>query len=565
VNAARASQADFAAIDGAERTLTFLADLSEALAGSLDLHKTLDQALTRIADYMQAEAASMFLLDPVTDLLECRICVGPVNLYGLKLARGQGVVGRAVAENAVQLVRDAQTDERVHLRVDAETGFITRSILCAPLSTANGPIGVLEVINRRDGTPFDEADARILRVLAAPTSLAISNARMARDLLEQQRLKREFDLARRLQKALLPKRRRDGFPLLAVNVPAHEISGDFYDFFDLPGGRIGFVVGDVSGKGLDAALLMTRAASLLRWVGKDGVAPGDWLRRVNEELCETTSDGRFVCAIVGVYERATRQVRLAGAGFPPAILLRGGVIEEIPSDGPPLGILPGMSFGETSFDLGGGALYAFSDGVTDVRSGEGRLGGDGARDLILRSAMLAPEARLRAIVSELKQMKLVDDTTLLLLEEATPLLPALLLQRRFPARAEQLRDLRAALRTALDRAGVLPTLRDHLVLAVDEACGNVIRHAYGACGCSGDIVFSLTHQGDVLDFELADQAPPVDPSKVKPRDLDECRPGGLGVNFIDALMDEWKIMPRAGGGNVLRMRKRYSPMQEETE
>ena len=78
----------------------------------------------------------MFLLDAESGLLECRICKGPVNLSGLRLSREQGVVGRAVSENAVQLVRDAQTDPRVHLRVDAETGFVTRSILCAPLATA---------------------------------------------------------------------------------------------------------------------------------------------------------------------------------------------------------------------------------------------------------------------------------------------------------------------------------------------------------------------------------------------------------------------------------------------
>jgi sigma-B regulation protein RsbU (phosphoserine phosphatase) len=561
---AKLSPAGLPAGDAAERTLAFLADLSEALAVSLDLRQTLEQAVTRIAGFMQAEAASMFLLDPASGLLECRICVGPVNLLGLKLARGQGVVGHAVEENAVQLVRDAQRDARVHLRVDAETGFVTRSILCAPLSTANGPIGVLEVINRKDGTPFDEADARVLRVLAAPTALAINNARLARDQLEQQRLKREFDLARKLQKALLPKRRRGGFPLLAVNVPAHEISGDFYDYFDLPDGRMGFVVGDVSGKGLDAAMLMTRAASLLRWAGKDGLTPAAWLKRANDELCETTSEGRFVCALVGVYTRATREVRFAGAGFPPVLRAHGGAIDELPSEGPPLGILPGVEFGEHVLALGSGTLYAFSDGVTDVRSGAGRLGGDGVRALVQRYAKLAPESRLRAIVHELKQLKLVDDTTLLLLEEPRQHGAEVLLQCRFPAHPGELRTLRAALRPALDHAGVEPELRDQLVLAVDEACCNVIRHAYDACGCHGDIALVLRRHEDVLEFELADEAPPVDPSKVKPRDLSECRPGGLGINIIDATMDEWIITPRADGrGNVLRMKKRVPHQQEE--
>src|SRR5690606_40332859 len=132
---------------------------------------------------------------------------------------------------------------------DDATGFVTRSLVCAPLRTAAGPIGALEIINRRDGTPFDAADAELLDLVAAPAALAINNARMAGVLLEQQRLKREFDLARRLPKSLLPHPRRDGFPVIGVTRPAHGVSGDFYDHFELAVGRIGFVVGDLSGKG----------------------------------------------------------------------------------------------------------------------------------------------------------------------------------------------------------------------------------------------------------------------------------------------------------------------------
>ncbi|HPG94015.1 MAG TPA: GAF domain-containing protein, partial [Dokdonella sp.] len=281
------------------RALAFLADLSETLAVSLDLRQTLSEAVNRIADFMDAEAASLFLLDDDGNMLECRVCVGPIDISGLRIPLGQGVVGRAVAENRSQFVSDALSDKRVDRSNDSDTGFVTRSLLCAPLATAKGPIGALEVVNKRSGGSFSADDAEILRLVAAPTSLAINNARMANELVQQARMRREFDLARRMQKSLLPKRRRGGFPLLGMNLPAHEISGDFYDYFDLPDGRIGFFIGDVSGKGLDAALLMVRTASLLRWVGKEGIAPSEWLVRVNEELCQTSLEGRFVCALVG--------------------------------------------------------------------------------------------------------------------------------------------------------------------------------------------------------------------------------------------------------------------------
>ena len=198
-----------AAVGDDARAFALLAELSEALAVSLDLRRTLPTAIQRIVDYMQVEAASLFLYDEQAEELECKVCVGPVDVRGLRLTP------------------DAAVDERVYRRIDEETGFVTRSLICLPLTAAKGTIGVLELINKLDGSPFDATDAGILRLLAVPTALAINNARLANALIEQQRLKREFDLARRLQKLMLPKRRSAGFPLLAVNVPAHEKSADF--------------------------------------------------------------------------------------------------------------------------------------------------------------------------------------------------------------------------------------------------------------------------------------------------------------------------------------------------
>ncbi|MBN8885963.1 MAG: SpoIIE family protein phosphatase [Rudaea sp.] len=556
---------------GGRRALSFLADLSQSLAVSLDLKTTLKPALARIMDFMQAEGASLFLLDPATNLLECKICAGPVDIVGLKLEVGQGVVGRSVAENAPQRVDDARRDARVNARVDAETGFVTRAILCVPLATAQGPIGALEIINRRDGGAFDEDDAEVLRLIAAPMALAINNARLALEVAEQQRIRREMLLARTIQKSLLPKRRRGRFPLIGVNLPAHEISGDFYDYFDLPDGRLAFFIGDISGKGLDAAFLMVRVASLLRWSGGDAPAPAAWLTEVNAELCRTLQNGRFVCAVVGIYDRNKRAAIVANAGFPPALLDDGKDFVELPADGPPLGIVKEAQYGERAIDLGASALYLFSDGATDVREdARSRLGADGLRGLIRRYAALAPEPRLRALLGELKRRRLVDDTTLLLLQEPRGSEVRELLALRFPARPIEMRAVRAALRAALDAEEVSPELRDRLVLVVDEACTNIIRHAYchesgevaPDCEC-GSIALRATREHDMLSFELRDEAPAVDPARIKPRDLSECRPGGLGVAFIDATMDVWRVEALAGGrGNRLIMQKRLAPKSE---
>lgn len=536
--------------------LPILAEVSQQLAVSVDLERTLRESVAFITDYMRAEAAAVFLLDAGGTTLLCRACVGPVDILGLRIPADAGIVGRAVAQNACQMVRDASQDPDFAAKVDADTGFVTRSVLCAPLTTAQGAIGAIEVINKLDGGLFDDVDRDALRLLAAPTALALNIARMAGDLVEQSRIQRELTMARRLQRSLLPRRRRGSYPLRALNLPAQEISGDFYDFFDLPDGRIAFALGDVAGKGLDAAFLMVRCASLLRWAGKEGLRPSEWLARANDELREAIPPGMFVCAVAGYYDPALRTAVWASAGFPPLLrIANDGSVERMPAEGPPLGILAGMHFPEQHCDVAGAALYMFSDGVTDVRDTSGNtLDLEGVEAALAEFAARSPEARLRRLVRRLRELRVTDDITVLLIEGG-PLGERQLVDHVFPARAESLAEMRHRLADALAASGASIEQRQSLVLALDEAASNIIRHAYGG-PCDSPIRLGLWQDGDELRFELRDDAPCIDPQSVRPRDLAVCRPGGLGVNIIDAAVDEWSLTPLPGCGNRLTMRKR---------
>jgi len=195
--------------------------------------------------------------------------------------------------------------------------------------------------------------------------------------------------------------------------------------------------------------------------------------------------------------------------------------------------------------------------MTDVRDAQRRtIGSEGVREMIRRHAGASAEPRLRGMFSELRHLRLVDDTTLLLIERMQAHGPEVLLKRRFPARPENMREIRSLLRSALDNAGVETAIRDKLVLAVDEACCNVIRHAYGP-GHSGDIDLRVTSEAGKLEFRLLDSAPAVDPDCVRAKPLGECRSGGLGVALIEAVMDDWNLQGLPDGkGNRLIMRKR---------
>jgi sigma-B regulation protein RsbU (phosphoserine phosphatase) len=307
---------------------------------------------------------------------------------------------------------------------------------------------------------------------------------------------------------------------------------------------------------------MVRCASLLRWAGKEGLRPSDWVARVNDELGEAIAPGMFVCLVAGHYDPASKRVVWANAGFPPLLRVDvDGNTRQYPAEGPPVGILRRMDFPEQETVLEHASLYLFSDGVTDVRDATGRaLGVEGVETIVRDLGTLPPESRLRALVRELRQLTVTDDTTLMLIEGETTLEARdhVLLNFGFPAQPRELCAMRHKLAAALAQAGAEADLRQALVLAVDEACSNVIRHAYGG-SCESRIELRLSQAGSELRFELRDFAPCVDPAKVRPRDLADARPGGLGINFIDSLMDSWSLQPLPDStGNLLVMRKRLS-------
>lgn len=136
---------------------------------------------------------------------------------------------------------------------------------------------------------------------------------------EKSRL-RWLELATKVQRSLLPAARPHPFPVCGINLPAYEVSGDFYDFFKLGNGSIYFGLGDVSGKGMDAALLMSKTASLFRCLGKTILKPSVLLAAINRELCETASHGRYVTMTCGILDPADGEIQLANAGHEPPLL-----------------------------------------------------------------------------------------------------------------------------------------------------------------------------------------------------------------------------------------------------
>ena len=400
--------------------LALLAAISQDFAGSPALGETLANAIHQVMVYMETEAASIFLLDDSAEKLTCKACAGPVDIDGLTIGRDQGIVGRALTDNAVQMVRDVSLDGDFSSAVDETTGFTTRSILCAPLCVKGVMLGALEVINKSQGDGlFDLADKQVLQVLAGMVSLAVHNAQMTEALVEQERMQRELDLAREIQRDLLPPQPAADFPVHGLNLPAFEVSGDFYDFFLLGDGRIAWGLGDVSGKGMNAAMLMAKTIGLFRCLGKTVHEPARLLAMLNDELAETASRGMFVTMAAGVFDPASGEVIFANAGHqPPLYRSAKGAYRELQESSPPLGIVSGMDYADQRLLLDGGRLYLFTDGVTEGWEADGRmLELAGLQGLLDIYAAQPPARQLAGVADALARpgVRLRDDLTLLVI------------------------------------------------------------------------------------------------------------------------------------------------------
>jgi sigma-B regulation protein RsbU (phosphoserine phosphatase) len=319
---------------------------------------------------------------------------------------------------------------------------------------------------------------------------------------------------------------------------------------------------------MDAALLMSKTASLFRCVGKTLHDPATLLATLNRELCETSIHGMFVTMACGVLDTASGSVRLANAGHEPPLIHRAdGSFVAIPASAPPLGILP-LEVGhdgirEELFTLDGGTLYIFTDGVTEGRlAGGKRLDVQGFKEIISRRAAEPATRRIESVVAQLRDggEQRHDDITILAVEDPSRPMTKTggadpLVSLTFAARAEELHPVRERVRETCEQCGCPPGLAQDLVIAIGEACQNVVRHAYKGVD-DGKATLEIRCVDGMMEFCLTDAAPPVDREKVKPVWPKEVHPGGLGLCLIHNIMDRVEYLPAPSGrGNLLRMVK----------
>lgn len=393
--------------------IEFLAAFSQFFAVSRDLKATLETALAGIVQGVQAASGALYLLDQDAAELVCRTAVGPQDIRGTRASPDEGIIGRCLRRNALESVDGDASTHTLGPRVGAT--------LCAPLAADGRPFGVIQVTSDRANRGFTTRDTNLLQIMANSAALAVANARKAEELVRQEAMEREVHLAAEIQRSLLPQPNQHYLPIHGYNRPVRLVSGDFFDYFPLSDQRIPFALGDVSGKGINAALLMSKAASLFRCLGKRSDDPALILSILNKEIHETSSRGMFVTMVAGTYDPGTGLLRFANAGHePPLWRKRDRSYQTFPAEAPPLGIVPDMEFWTTEIELDGGEFYIFSDGLTEFRYGdEEELGVDGLIQMVESLADLPLAERLKALLGALDHegWELRDDLTVLAIDD----------------------------------------------------------------------------------------------------------------------------------------------------
>lgn len=574
--------------DRVER-LSSLIEVGAIISSSLDLGEVLRLVMTKTQRVMEAETCSILLLDEETDELRFSLALGNdaetvrTLKEEIRLKMGQGVAGWCAQNRQSVLVSDVSQDERHFTGADLATGYTTRSLMAVPLINKDQLIGVAELVNPLNKDSFEASDLELFETFCRQVAIAIDNARYHQAFLAQQRLKEQLAIASEIQRNFLPpplsRKQERSFGLKAVSLPALEVGGDLYDYFLLPGGRLALLFGDVSGKGVGAALYMARVVSEFRYLARLLGDPGAVLNALNVSLCKDSTVNMFVTAVSWLLDLNRGIISFANAGHLPS-LWRGadGSVKMAPSAaGPPLGIFEDEDYQASRLELlPGDSLVMLTDGVIEAFNEKREQ--YGYRRLIELIEGLKPEEEvIDRVVESVRRFSTglspSDDLTLLELNWPGPS------PERRPARVEPVPDKAASRSVHLDLVlspSLLGAVRDvarrmallggldqseanAFRLAVDEAATNVLRHAYGG-DTSRRLCVNFEVTPSQLRAELHDFGVGFDPEAVSAPQLPRLEPGGLGLKLIKSIMDEVKYVHLGIEGNTLTLIK-YLPTQ----
>jgi len=440
--------------------------------------------------------------------------------------------------------------------------------LAVPLVSQGELIGVLNLGPRLSEQDYSSDDRKLLDNLAAQAAPALRVGQLVREqeaeAVTRQRFEQELEVARLIQQNFLPKELPDlpGWQIAAYYRPAREVGGDFYDVIPLSDGRVAFVVGDVTDKGVPAALVMSATRSVLRASAQRLIEPGIVLERVNEHLCPDMPAKMFVTCLYGVLDPATGLLRFANAGHDlPYVKTADGVVE-LRARGMPLGLMPGMAYEEKEAVLQPGeSVLLHSDGVVEAHDPERDMFGF---PRLKETVADAPggQALIDRVLADLEIFtgpgtEQEDDITMVTLERSAGgamVQPAqngtVLAEFELQSQPGNEREAIARVEEAVAELGLADARVQRLKTAVGEATMNAMEHG-SEYRDDRPVSIRVLHAGDSLLVQVTDRGggsdlPPAEAPDLEAKLAGEQKPRGWGLFLIEKMVDEARVTGEGG-------------------
>jgi len=366
----------------AEAKLKALLEISQSLSKAVGLAEVLSSILDSLfVIFEQADWGLIVLQDARTGRLvpkavKCRSCD---DLRSPRVSRT--IMQSVLATKEAILSADAAADTRFD-RAQSIADFQIRSMMCAPLVTRDGQaLGVIQLDTLNPTNHFQQEDLDLLASVACQAAVAVENAQLHEAVLQDQALRRELAVAHEVQRGFLPAAapRIPEYEFFDFYEPANQLGGDYYDYIELPGGRLAVLVADVSGKGISASLLMAKLSAETRYCLASEPDPAQAVARLNRDFCQDVWEDRFITMLLAVLDPRRHEVTLVNAGHLPP-LRRRAAGEVLPlaekESNLPLGVEAVVDYTAISTLLEPGeALLLYTDGITEAMNAQDELYG----------------------------------------------------------------------------------------------------------------------------------------------------------------------------------------------
>lgn len=406
--------------------LSILNEIASAVSSTLALNKIIELIVKKCIKHLHVEQCSVTLLDIKSPSSDFHTLVRKADetLYDHAYRLDDQLTGWMILNKKPLMVNDCKNEKRLNLSADAYNKIA--SLISVPLINKGKLIGLLNVFNKKDGEQFRTDDERLLSIIAAQSANVIENARLLEEEKKLHAMEEEMRFAREIQLNLLPKNipQLSGYEIAAVSLPAREVGGDYYDFITIDENKTAFCLGDVTGKGLPAAMLVANVQATLRGQLIFNSPACECLQRSNILLYNSTDSTKFVTLFLGIIDVSTNRITYCNGGHDfPYFIKNNGEVKRLCTGGVLLGSFPELSYDEEIIEMDSGDLLIISsDGITEARcSSEEMFGEDKLLEIIKAERNQSSNIILEKVIEKVnafaKNVPQFDDMTLIIIRK----------------------------------------------------------------------------------------------------------------------------------------------------